>query len=88
MWRGGGAYTADIPHVHVPHPDYNGAYTAAPSTGALSLHSTSPLVTLRDFSGEGRFRITGAELTLTNIWLGTRQAAHKPDICELTFTKQ
>jgi hypothetical protein len=88
MWRGGGAYTADIPHVFVPHSDYDGTYSATPSTGALSMRSTSPLMTLRDFSGQGRFRIAGAELTLINIWLGTRQAPHKPDICELTFTKQ
>jgi hypothetical protein len=88
MWAGGGAHTTGVAHVQVPYPDYTGAYTVTASTGALSMRSRNPLVNLRDFSGEGRFRIDGAELTLTNIWLGTRQAPHKPEVCELTFARK
>ncbi len=88
MWRGGGAHTGDIPHVPVAYPDYNGDYTTMPSTGSIRMRSTSPLVRLRDFSGDGRFRVNGTELTLMNIWLGTRDAPKKPDICELTFTRK
>ncbi len=88
MWRGGGAHTADLPHVEVPYPDYTGAYTAIPSTGALRMRSNPFFTTLRDFSGQGTFRINRAELTLVNVWLGTRQAPQKPDICELTFKKK
>jgi len=41
-----------------------------------------------DFSGQGSFRITPNELTLRNVWLGTKQATRKPDICELTFARK
>jgi hypothetical protein len=88
VWRGGGPETADIPHVHVDVPDYTGTYAVTPTTGAMKMHSTSPLVSLRDFSGDGQFQIKGTELTLTRIWLGTRTAARKPDICALAFTRK
>jgi len=42
----------------------------------------------RDFSGDGGFHINMDRLTLSNVWLGTKQAKQKPDICELMFTKQ
>ena len=42
----------------------------------------------RHFAGNGHFTITATELTLQDIWLGTRQAPNKPHICELTFARE
>jgi hypothetical protein len=42
----------------------------------------------KDFAGEGRFRINMGQLTLQNVWFGTKQTKQKPDICELTFSKK
>jgi len=84
-WPGGGAYTIGIPHI--PVPDYAGRYTLVPAEAAIDLHVTGGLVAPRDFSGNGRFRVAADTLTLENVWLGTRQAKQKPDICELTFVR-
>ena len=84
-WRGGGAHTLDLPHVEVP--DYSGRYTLPSTTGAIRMRYENGLYRPRDFSGDGSYQINGATLTLTGVWFGTRQAKTKPDICELTFTK-
>jgi hypothetical protein len=88
MWQGGGAHTADIPHVFVPVPDYTGDYTLDPAAHRIRMRADYGLFMPPDFAGNGGYRISGNELTLTGIWLGTRQAKHKPDICELTFTRK
>jgi hypothetical protein len=86
-WRGGGARTTGIPHVFIP--DYRGHYTIAPGTGSISMQMDSGGVFVpKDFAGEGRFRINMGQLTLQNVWFGTKQAKQKPDICELTFSKK
>jgi hypothetical protein len=88
MWQGGGAHTTDIPHVFVPVPDYTGHYTLDPAAHRIRMRADYGLFMPPDFSGTGGYRISGNELTLTGIWLGTRRAKHKPDICELTFTRK
>jgi hypothetical protein len=85
-WHGGGAHTGDIPHVFVP--DYQGHYDVVAAHGYLSLKFERGIVTPRDFAGNGHFTITATELTLQDIWLGTRQAPRKPNICELTFARK
>jgi hypothetical protein len=84
-WRGGGAHTTGIPHV--PVPDYSGRYSFSPSTGTIELQVVGGIVAPRDFAGSGHLGIKRDTLTLRNVWLGTRQAAHKPDICTITFVK-
>lgn len=80
----GGARTTAIPHQTLP--ELHGRYTAFPESGGMSLSPDggSP----RDFTGKGTYQIDGNKLVLRDIWLGTRQAQHKPDICELTFARQ
>jgi len=85
-WRGGGAHTGDIPHLFIP--DYEGRYEVAAAHGYLSLKFERGIVNPRDFAGNGHFTVTATELTLHDIWLGTRQAPKKPDICELTFARE
>ncbi len=85
-WRGGGAHTGDIPHLFIP--DYEGRYEVAAAHGYLSLKFEGGIVNPRDFAGNGHFTVTATELTLHDIWLGTRQAPKKPDICELTFARE
>jgi hypothetical protein len=41
-----------------------------------------------DFVGSGTYTMSGNQLTFTGVWFGTRRAKQKPDICELTFTRQ
>ncbi len=91
-WRGG-AHTTSIPHKLIP--DYQGHYEVYPENGYLSMKYNEPnpqydraILIPRDFSGAGHFTIMGNQLTLHNIWLGTREAKKKPDICELTFTRE
>jgi hypothetical protein len=45
-------------------------------------------VLLRDLKPDGWFSINENTLTLRDVWFGTVQAAHAPDICELTFTRK
>lgn len=85
-WRGGGAHTGDLPHVFLP--DYQGTYRSSPELAFLSLKFAHGTVNPRDFSGDGHFTINDDQLTLQNIWLGTRQVNKKPDVCELTFTRE
>ncbi len=85
-WRGGGAHTGDLPHVF--HPDYQGMYESSPEMEYLSFKFTEGIVNPRDFSGDGHFAINDDQLTLKNIWLGTHQVPKKPNICELTFTRE
>jgi hypothetical protein len=85
-WRGGGARTTGVPHVRVP--DYSGRYTFTPATGAIDLHTVGGSFIPRDFAGTGHLSIKRDTLTLHNVWLGTRQALHKPDVCHLIFARQ
>jgi hypothetical protein len=85
-WRGGGAHTTGIPHGFVP--DYHGRYEAFAESGYVALKYEGGIVNPRDFSGNGHFAITAEQLVLRDIWLGTRQVPKKPDICELTFTRE
>jgi hypothetical protein len=41
-----------------------------------------------DVKPDGQFGIDQNTLTLRNVWFGTVQAPHTPDICELTFTRK
>ena len=84
-WRGGGAHTLEIPHREIP--DYDGRYAAVPAKGTMHLEFVSGIARPRDFSGNGTYAISNGQLTLKGIWLGTFQAARKPDICELTFVR-
>jgi hypothetical protein len=85
-WKGGGAHTTDVPHVEVP--DYRGHYEISRTSDYIDMHIEGGLFVPSDFSGKGYFRMSGNQLTLRNVWLGTRRAKQKPDICELTFTKR
>jgi hypothetical protein len=85
-WRGGGAHTGDIFHVFIP--DYQGRYDVVAAQAYLSLKFERGIVNPRDFAGKGHFTITATELTLQDIWRGTRQAPKKPNICELTFARE
>ena len=85
-WRGGGAHTGDIPHVFVP--DYSGHFTVDPVGERVHLRIDNGLFVPGDFAGDGVYRLTDRELTLTRVWFGTRRAKQKPDICELTFTRK
>ena len=67
-----------------------------PGTRAEDLHPT-PVAGIYELTRgtdiayvtvDGKYAISGNQLTLTEAWLGTRQAKQKPDICELTFTKK
>jgi hypothetical protein len=84
-WRGGGARTTSVPAVIVP--DYGGRYTldAARAGIHLLVGSASPP---RDFTSDGTFRLANGRLTLKSVWLGTRVAPRRPDICELTFARR
>ena len=88
MWRGGGAQTADIPHVFVAVPDYNGHYSIDAAAHRVRMRVDNGLFVPRDFSGDGTYSVSGDQLVLTGVWFGTKQATHKPDICELTFTRK
>ena len=86
-WRGGGArgyLGGKLPHVEIP--DYSGRYSIV-SSSYIRMTFESGIFTPRDFSGEGYFQIKGNKLDLRNIWLGTKRAERKPDICELEFTR-
>jgi len=85
-WMGGGARTTGLPHVSIP--DYRGRYTIQPRSGSIDFRAETGVATPRDFSGRGTLRIKVTQLTLRGVWLGTRAAAKRPDICELTFTKK
>jgi hypothetical protein len=85
-WRGGGAHTTGVPHVFVP--DYRGRYSLSPQTGSIQMHIDNGLFVPSDFSGHGSLRINKNQLTVRNVWFGTKQAKQKPDICELTFTRK
>jgi len=85
-WRGGGAATGDVAHVVVP--DYQGRYTVDASAGGVRMQIANGLFVPQDFAGNGAYTISGNDVTFTGVWFGTRQAKRKPDICELTFTKQ
>jgi hypothetical protein len=85
-WRGGGARTTGIPHVQAA-PDYRGRYSVTPATGAIRMQIDNGLFVPVDFSGQGQFAVAGNQLTVRGAWFGTRHAKQKPDICELTFTK-
>lgn len=69
-------------------PDYQGRYDVVAAQAYLSLKFERGIVNPRDFAGKGHFTITATELTLQDIWLGTRQAPKKPNICELTFARE
>lgn len=69
-------------------PDYQGRYEVVAAQGYLSLKFERGIVNPRHFAGNGHFTITATELTLQDIWLGTRQAPNKPNICELTFARE
>lgn len=85
-WRGGGTHTGDIPHVFIP--DYTGRYTIDAAAGRIRMQIVNGLFVPNDFAGNGAYAISGNTLTFTGVWFGTRQAKHRPDICELTFTKR
>ena len=90
-WRGGGARGYNEPGeqpVHFQVPDYSGHYATTAGDGKIKMRIDNGIFVPRDFSGDGRYAINGNQLTLTEAWLGTRQAKKKPDICELTFTKK
>jgi hypothetical protein len=69
-------------------PDYSGHYTVAPAAGAIHMRADLSPDAPKDFSGEGTFGLSEGTLTLRNIWLGTKQAKQRPDVCELTFTRR
>src|SRR4029453_11190149 len=85
-WPGGGARTTGVPHVMLP--DYSGTYTIKPELGAIHLNFPSSVAPPRDFSGDGSFGIAQGKLTLKNVWLGTRTASQRPDVCELTLDRK
>jgi len=85
-WQGGGAHTEGVPHVFIP--DYTGRYTIDAAARRIRMQIVNGLFVPNDFSGTGTYAISGNALTLTGVWFGTRRATHKPDICELTFTKR
>lgn len=84
-WRGGGARTTQVPPVILP--DHSGSYTITPERGALHVTLPPGVTPPRDFNGDGSFQIAQDTLTLKNVWLGTRIAPQRPDICELTFDR-
>ena len=69
-------------------PDYSGHYTVEPARGTIRMHADPGPGVPADFSGDGTFSLADGTLTLRNIWLGTKQAKQRPDVCELTFTKR
>ena len=85
-WRGGGAQTTDIPHVSVP--DYSGHYTLDPAAHRIVMRIDNGLFVPGDFVGDGSYAIDARTLTFTHVWFGTKQAPHRPDVCELTFTRK
>ena len=86
-WQGGGARTTDVPHATIP--DLTGRYTARPQTGGIEFtHEDAGVFHPSDFSGTGTFQVAGGQLTIKNVWFGTRRAAHRPDICALTFVRR
>ena len=84
-WPGGGARTTGVPHGFIP--DYRGRYDLTPSTGAIRMRIEGGLFVPADFAGQGTVRINGNQMTLRGVWLGTRKAKRKPDMCELSFTR-
>jgi hypothetical protein len=85
-WRGGGARTTQVPPVILP--DHSGSYTITPERGALHVTLPPGVTPPRDFNGDGSFQIAQDTLTLKNVWLGTRVAPQRPDICELAFDRK
>lgn len=69
-------------------PDYSGHYSVAPAAGAIHLRADLSPDVPKDFSGEGTFSLAEGTLTLRNVWLGTKQAKSRPDVCELTFSRR
>jgi hypothetical protein len=84
-WPGGGAHSLGVPHEFIP--DYRGRYTLDAKAGRIRMENVRGLFVPNDFAGSGSYAISGNALTLTGVWFGTRRAKQKPDICELTFTK-
>ena len=76
-WPGGGA-----------RPTYRGRYTLNPRFGMIQVSAAPATTPPRDFAGDGSFQIAQRQLTLKRVWLGTRKAPRRPDICELTFTRK
>jgi hypothetical protein len=85
-WLGGGARTTQMPHVTLP--DYSGSYTIKPELGAFHVNLPPGVAPPRDFTADGSFQIAQDQLTLKTVWLGTRVAPQRPDICELTFGRK
>jgi hypothetical protein len=85
-WRSGGAQTLDVPHVFVP--DYSGHYTLDDAVHRITMRIDNGLFVPEDFAGTGTYTLDGGALTLTHVWLGTKAAPHRPDICELTFARK
>lgn len=85
-WRGGGARTTGVPHVALP--DFSGRYMVMPPLGSIQFTVPPPAPTPRDFAGDGSFQIAAGQLTLKRVWLGTRTAPRRPDLCDLTFSRK
>jgi hypothetical protein len=83
-------WAPDDGHTTVPVKtrDYRGRYTTVPTRGAIRIRIEDGNLHPADFSGEGTWAIDKGQLTVKNVWFGTRQANQKPDICELTFVKK
>ena len=86
-WRGGAEAPGRPGERFVWAPDYSGRYALQPDHNSIHMTFENGIRVPRDFSGDGSSRITGDKLILNNVWLGTYKAKQKPDICEMTFTR-
>jgi len=82
----GGPRTTGVPHADVA--DYAGHYSVRPENGVIRMRIDGGRFVPGDFDGEGTFALADGTLTIRDAWFGTKQAKHKPDICELTFVRK
>lgn len=68
--------------------DYWGRYSYDLQSGSIELRIEHGNFVPNDFAGKGGFKIHEGQLTLKRVWLGTKEAKQKPDICELTFVRK
>jgi hypothetical protein len=83
----GDPHAAGQPRVALP--SLRGSFRASLSGGSLELTPDDGIAPPRDFAGNGSFRFDGdRRLLLRGVWLGTRSAATRPDVCEIAFEKE
>jgi hypothetical protein len=75
-------------HPFETYVDYWGAYEHNATNGAIRMKVDGGNFVPADFNGKGRFSVDAqGELTLSQVWLGSRNAPRKPRSCVYHFKK-